>query len=181
MKTSRALLLLPLTALLLAACSSTPAPMASEDTLPVSPVTTPVASVPETSSTLTPDTTTLPPTSTVAPTTVAPVVTTVPVPTTKPKAPTTTTKPTTVTTVAGGVDEARAGARAMLVKVHESYYDDGNIITRGEGFKQIEARYAAYTTDAGSTPTGYYLTMNGVKTCYAASIDGVGSFSDTTC
>ncbi len=150
----------------------------------MSPVTTPVASVPETSSTLTPDTTTLPPTSTVAPTTVAPVVTTVPVPTTKPKAPTTTTKPTTVTTVttvAGGVDEARAGARAMLVKVHESYYDDGNIITRGEGFKQIEARYAAYTTDAGSTPTGYYLTMNGVKTCYAASIDGVGSFSDTTC
>jgi len=68
----------------------------------------------------------------------------------------------------------------MLADLHGSFYDDGDVINLAAGFEQIEARYAAYTTDAGKTLTGYYLNINGVKTCYAANDNDPG-MTDTAC
>ena len=68
----------------------------------------------------------------------------------------------------------------MLADLHGNFYENANIINLAAGFKQIEARYAAYAADAGTTITGYYLDMGGVKTCSAAHRD-VPGMADTAC
>lgn len=75
---------------------------------------------------------------------------------------------------------ARAGARAMLAKLHAAFYRDGDIIKLDTGFRSIETMYASHTAKVGLTPTGYFLTLDRAKSCYAASDDDPG-ISDTTC
>ncbi len=133
-----------------------------------------------TNTTATPTTTTVVTTTTLAPTTTVTPATTLP-PTTL--APVTTKAPSTTkpkTTITGNRDKDYAGARAMLAKVHENFYRDGDVISLGAGFDSIESRYAAYSAKVGTTLTGYYITLSGSKTCYLAHRDDPGII-DTAC
>lgn len=119
-------------------------------------------------------TTTLAPTTTVAPATTLPPTTLAPVTT---KAPSTTKPKTTIT---GNRDKDYAGARAMLAKLHDNFYEDGDIIVMAAAFDRIEAKYATYNTKVGTTLTGYYLQFAGTKYCYLANGDS-RDIADTAC
>jgi hypothetical protein len=82
--------------------------------------------------------------------------------------------------VSGGADEARASAREMLAKLHKNFYYDGDVVSLSAGLDAITTRYAAYSAKVGLTPTGYFLTISGVKTCYAAD-DNHTAISDSSC
>ena len=126
-----------------------------------------------------------PTTTTVVTTTVAPV--TIVAPTTTP--PTTTLALTTTnapsstkskTNITGNRDKDYVGARAMLAKLHDNFYEDGDIIVMAAAFDRIEAKYATYNAKVGTTLTGYYLQFAGTKYCYLAN-DNSRDIADTAC
>lgn len=82
--------------------------------------------------------------------------------------------------VSGGVDAARELARTMLADMHKRFYSDGDIIANHYSFKTIAAVLAKYHAKAGVTTTGYYISVQGQKTCFAANDDDPG-MTDVAC
>ena len=68
----------------------------------------------------------------------------------------------------------------MLAKAHEDFYrlPDGLVLMAA--LSRIEAAYAAYNTVVGPVMNGYFIEMQGARTCYTGTF-AVRVLADAPC